>query len=392
VTVAPAPRPDDAGLAEAAAELAGAYVHIPFCRRRCPYCDFAVEAPTADGDERIEVYVAALVAEIAMAEPFGRLDAVNLGGGTPSTLTARQLAQILEALADRNGINAAAEISIEANPEDWSPTLGSQLRACGFTRVSFGVQSFDPVVLSTLGRLHTPEQADAAVIEARAAGFSTNLDLIYGSPVETAASWRASVERALALEPNHVSAYALTVEPGTELARSVLAGAPAPDADIQADRYEYLAAVAEAAGLVRYEVSNWAEPGHHCRYNLATWAQGEYVGFGLGAHDHIAGVRARNHRRLDRYLEAVMRGDRPRLGAEEQQGFAGDQERVMLGLRRVAGVVAGDSGSCLLESEAGRRLVAAGLLAADGGRLRVTDPLRTDTVVRAVLSLSPGEC
>lgn len=383
-------RPDDPGLADAAAVWRSAYVHVPFCRRRCPYCDFAVVV--GEPASTVERYAEAVCREIAMEPSWGPLDAVNFGGGTPSTLGADRLAAILATLDAVHGVSSDAEISLEANPEDWSGDYGDALRTVGFNRVSFGVQSFDPAVLASLGRLHSPEQADAAVAAAVAAGFATvNIDLIYGSPEETTASWAASVDRALASGANHLSAYALTVEAGTELARAVIAGAPAPDPDVQADRYEALQAAAAGSGLVRYEVSNWAAAGHACRYNLATWAQGEYLGFGLGAHDHRDGRRGRNHRRLDRYLGAVAAGDRPRLGEERRDPWEREQERLMLGLRRVAGAVAGPGGEALLRSEAGKRLVDAGILAVSGDRLVVVEPLLTDEASRAAVSVSRGD-
>src|SRR5665811_597812 len=242
-------------------------------------------------------YVKALIAETDLESAPFVLDAVNFGGGTPTRLDPSQLGRILDAVDARFGLVAGAEVSIEANPEDWSPVFATDLRSIGFNRVSFGIQSFDPAVLDALGRRHLPEHASQAVGDARTAGFSTvNMDLIYGTPSESDRSWAATVERAIALEPDHLSAYALTVEGGTALSRSVLAGAPGPDPDTQADRYEYLAETARSAGLVRYEISNWAAPGHACRYNLSTWMMGEFVAFGTGAHDHRNGARSRNIR------------------------------------------------------------------------------------------------
>jgi oxygen-independent coproporphyrinogen-3 oxidase len=386
--------PDDPALADAAASWRSAYVHIPFCRRRCPYCDFAVVADgETTGDDPATRYVAAVLAEIEMEEPWGPLDAVAFGGGTPSTLTAFQLGSIIGAIDRRHGIAADAEISIEVNPEDWSDGYAEGLLGVGMTRTSLGVQSFDAAVLTELGRLHTPEQAAAALVSAVAAGFTTvNLDLIYGTPAEDDDSWHRTVGRALDLGTNHLSAYALTVERGTELSRRVAAGSPAPDPDMQADRYEHLEAAAAAAGLVRYEVSNWARPGHGCRYNLATWAQGEYLGFGLGAHDHKDGVRSRNHRRLDRYQESVAGGSRPRAGSERIDGWRREQERLMLGLRLRCGAAAGEAGAALLSSDEGKRLLAAGVLEVAGDRVRVARPLLTDEAARAVLSVSLGDC
>ncbi len=378
-------------LADAAGGWRSAYVHVPFCRRRCPYCDFAVvagdEALRLGVEDPVERYVDAVVAEIGMEPEWRSLDCINFGGGTPSTMGEGQLGRILAALRERFGVAPDAEVSLEANPEDWSEAAGEAWRRAGVTRVSWGVQSFDPVVLASLGRVHTPAQAAAAVAGSISAGFGVSLDLIYGDPHETASSWWGTVAAALALEPYHLSAYSLTVERGTELSRRVAAGAPQPDPDIQADRFEHLAAVAGTAGLVQYEVSNFARPGHVARYNLSTWGQGEYVAFGLGAHGHRDGVRRRNLRRLDRYLEAVEAGRRPAAGEESLGALDRERERLILGLRRRAGVTPGPLGHRLTASPDGRRLIEAGILSVREDRLVVTKPLLTDAVSRAILEV-----
>ncbi len=384
-------RPDDPALADAAAGRRGAYLHIPFCRRVCPYCDFAVVAGREDLAGR---YVEALVAEIGASAPFpGPLEAVFVGGGTPSRLAPAAGARVLRALEERFGTAPGAEVTLEANPEDWSAPVAEAWAAAGWNRVSLGAQSFDPGVLAALGRRHRPEQAEQAVAAARAAGFaSVNLDLICGSPGESAASWQATVERALATGSDHLSVYALTVEHGTALSRSVAAGAPAPDPDQQAQRWEDAARLAAGAGLVRYETSNFARPGHACLYNLVTWAQGEYAGFGAGAHRHRGGVRSWNLRRVDRYVERLEAGE-PVVSGEERLGaWERERERLVLGLRRAAGVAAGEGGRRLEESAAGRRLASAGVLERGGDRLRVARPLLGDEVARAVLALEEGDC
>lgn len=380
-------RPDDPGLADAAAGEVAAYVHIPFCARICPYCDFAV---VAGRDDRREDYATAVLREIDMEPSWRPLSAVSVGGGTPSRMPPGLLAAIVERLRDRFGLTGDAEVSLEANPEDWTPARSDALRAAGFDRVSFGVQSFDPAVLGALGRLHTPEEAAAAVRTAKASGFrSVNVDLIFGTPGESVDAWRRTLDRALELDPDHVSTYALTVERGTALSRAIRSGAPAPDPDLQADAWELADAVLAGAGLVRYEVSNHARPGHHCRYNLVVWAGGEYLGFGAGAHGHRDGVRRRNVRRLDAYLDRITSGVGPVQGADPRAAWEADQERLMVGLRRTAGAVPGPVGERLLSSEEGRRLVDAGVVAFEDGRLRVSRPLLTDEVVRAVLDLAP---
>ncbi len=385
--------PNSPELAAAAAGWQSGYVHVPFCARRCPYCDFAVVAADEAGGGETDRYVDALAVEIGMESGPFRLDAVNVGGGTPTRLQPAHLGRILEALDTRFGIADGAEVSIEANPEDWTDDLARTLRSIGYNRVSFGVQSLDPAVLGALGRAHSPEQARDAVRVARSAGFTTiNVDLIYGTPEESDASWSCSVDGVLDLEPEHLSAYALTVEGGTGLSRAVLAGAPAPDPDQQADRFEYVAAAAEAAGLVRYEVSNWAGSGHACRYNLSTWMMGEYVAFGTGAHDHRNGIRGRNIRRLDAYLAHVDGDDRPRSGGERLNAFETERERFMVGLRLAAGVESGTIGGPFLASAEGTRLVEAGVIGTSAGRVVVLKPLLTDLVARSVLSVSADDC
>jgi oxygen-independent coproporphyrinogen-3 oxidase len=336
--------------------------------------------------------VAALRKEIALEPDWRPLDAIYVGGGTPSRLPPALLGTIVEDLSDRFGLTERAEVSLEANPEDWNPVVADGLLEAGFERVSFGAQSFDPAVLNSLGRAHTPDQAAVAVAGARRAGFrSVNLDLIFGTPGETQDSWLGSLDRALDLEPDHLSLYALTVERGTALSRAVAAGAAAPDPDVQADAYEAAQKACRASGLIQYEVSNWARADHGCVYNLITWAQGEYLAFGAGAHSHRNNVRRRNFRKLDAYLERLEGGLSPRQGEEELDPWQREQERLMLGLRRNAGVVPGAGGNALLDSPWGRRLEEAAVLGVAGGRLAVRRPLLGDEVARAVLALQPGE-
>jgi putative oxygen-independent coproporphyrinogen III oxidase len=374
-------------LADRAAGLATAYVHIPFCARVCPYCDFAV---VEGRDDLADRYLAALESEIARAEDWRALDAVFVGGGTPSRFGAGRLARVLAALERRFGITGGAEVTLEANPEDWTSDLAAALAGAGYNRVSFGAQSFDPAILTSLGRRHTPDRIEAAVALARHAGFdSVSLDLIFGTPGETRDDWRASVERGIDLDPDHVSCYALTVERGTPLGRSVAAGAPAPDPDHQADEYELADGLLVGAGFERYEVSNWARPGHACLYNLAVWAQGEYEAFGNGAHGFRHGHRFRNVRRLDAYLARIEAHDSPRAGSDPLSGWEQEVDRLFVGLRRAAGVAPGPGTEAFLAAESGRRLRELGLVEVAGDRLRVVNPLLTDEVERAVLDLPP---
>lgn len=370
--------------ADAFAEQAASYVHIPFCSAVCPYCDFAV---VAGQDDLIERYVSAVCAEIDGADPWRPLGAIYLGGGTPSHVDPSLLGEILDALRSKHGITDDCEVSLEANPEDFTTSQASRLVSVGFNRVSFGAQSFDASVLGDLGRRHTPTQITQSIQAARTAGFgNVSVDLIYGTPCESDGSWRATLDRVVALETDHVSCYALTVEGGTPLGRAVRAGAPAPDADTQADRYELADEVLTAAGLHRYEVSNWARPSRECRYNLVVWAQGQYEAYGNGAHGYRRGVRFRNHRRLDAYLAAVEEGRSPRAGFDRVEGWDAEVDRVFVGLRRVVGVANGPATDALLASSEGDVLLRAGVIENEAGRLRVGRPLLTDAVHRSVLA------
>lgn len=364
-----------------------AYIHIPFCSAICPYCDFAV---VADRDDLALRYISAVRAEIERTGPWGPLDSVYFGGGTPSHVEPGLLGRVLEALERQHGIDSGSEISLEANPEEFDEGRARELRALGFNRVSFGAQSFEPAVLMALGRRHGPADIDRSVAAARDAGFeNVSLDLIYGTPGEQ--EWPMSLDRAIALGPEHLSCYALTVERGTPLGRAVAAGAAAPDPDLQAEAYEAAETTLAAAGYSRYEVSNWAIPEHECRYNLTVWAQGEYLAFGNGAHGHRDGKRFRNLRRIDAYIESVEAGGSPRAGADTTSGRDAEIDRLFAGLRRSVGVVPGSGGSALLEQESGRRLTEAGVLGIEDGRLKVAKPLLGDEVLRAVLALGDLE-
>lgn len=367
------------------ADSAGAYVHIPFCSQVCPYCDFAV---VAGADEMADRYVSAVIAEIESTGSWRPLDAVYFGGGTPSHVDPSLLGRVLDTLEAVHGLSAGAEVSLEANPEDFDEGRASKLRSLGFNRVSFGAQSFDQGVLGSLGRRHGPDQIGASVDAARSAGFeNVSLDLIFGTPGEGDVSWNETLRRAIEAEPNHVSCYSLTVEPGTPLSRAVANGAEAPDPDAQADRYESADEELAGAGYRRYEVSNWSKPGFECRYNLTVWAQGEYEAYGNGAHRHRRGVRSRNIRRLDTYIETVERGERPIAGSDPISGWDLELDRLFVGLRMKEGIVLGPGGRSFLESDEGRRLVDAGVVATSGDRLIVTNPLLTDEANRAVLGL-----
>ncbi len=377
-------RPDSPELADQAIHWRSAYVHIPFCARICPYCDFAV---VAGQDDQIDRYHRALLAEIDLSDDWGNLDAVFIGGGTPSKMPAGSIGSVLERLDAKFGLVAGVEISMEANPEDIDAKAARDFAAAGVNRFSLGVQSFDDAVLAGLGRAHTSHDARSAISAARSAVDRVSIDLIYGHPSEDDASWNQTLSTAASAEIDHLSAYSLTVELGTVLSKQVAAGAPAPDDDVQADRWERAAHVLSER-FVRYEVSNYTLDSP-CRYNLATWAQGEYLAFGLGAHGHRNGIRTRNLRRMDRYMEAVEAGKQPLAGQSSVTGWDKEQERLMLGLRRSAGVVTGIGGRLLLESRP--ELAAAGIVAEVDGRLVIAKPLLTDSVIREALAIESPE-
>ncbi len=385
-------QPDDPALVEHARTWRSAYVHIPFCRRRCPYCDFAIVDESQREVSQTERYVDAVVAEIGLVEQSMVLDAVNFGGGTPTRVSVAGLARIVESLSDRFGLADEAEISLEGNPEDLDEDVLASLVGAGFNRLSLGVQSLDDDVLERLGRVHTASDAEAVVVAAREAGFrSVSVDLIFGHPSESDESWRRTVERTLAMEPDHVSTYALTVEAGTALAREIATGAPEPDDDVQASRYELFCDAASDAGIVRYEVSNHAAHGHHCRYNLGTWANADYLGFGMAAHDHVDGERSRNVQRLDHYLDLVAQGVRPRAATESLSSHDEERDGLMLGLRLAAGVPLEGLAAVFAASPIGVALLDAGVLSVDGGQLRA-DPMRSDLAIREALSVSDPDC
>jgi oxygen-independent coproporphyrinogen-3 oxidase len=306
-------------------------VHVPFCARRCDYCAFAT---WTDRSHLIDPYLAAVVTDVerAVAAGMPAVTSVFFGGGTPSLVPAEGLMRVLAALPLAPG----AEVTVECNPDTVTAALVDCYRAAGVNRLSFGVQSMVPHVLAALGRTHDPANVRHAVALARDAGFETfNVDLIYGAAGETLADWRRTVEEALALEPPHVSAYGLTVEPGTPLADDP---ARHPDDDRQAAEYELADELLAGAGLANYEISNWARPGHECRHNLLYWSQGDYLGFGCAAHSHRSGRRWWNVRTPERYVAAVEAGESAEAAGETLDAETRRVEGLQLSLRTRAGV------------------------------------------------------
>jgi len=265
---------------------------------------------------------------------------VFFGGGTPTLLPAADLAAMLGAVRERFGLAAGAEVTTEANPDSVTAESVQALAEAGFTRISFGMQSAVPRVLGLLDRTHDPARVPQAVGWARAAGLAVSLDLIYGTPGESLADWQASLDAALACDPDHLSAYALVVETGTKLAARVRRGElPEPDEDDLADKYELADAVLTGAGLGWYEVSNWARtPADECRHNLAYWRGDDWWGVGPGAHSHVGGVRWWNVRHPRAYAERLAAGASPAHGRETLSAQQRQQEQVLLRVRLAQGL------------------------------------------------------
>lgn len=364
---------------------AGLYVHVPFCLTRCGYCDFNAHAGL-DGLKRPYVEALQLEADLAAPDWDGiRFVSVFLGGGTPTTLSSGTIGSLLDHVRSRFDLEVPGEVTCEANPDTVDQRSLEELRSAGITRLSLGVQSFDPVVLAALERIHPPSSARRAYAAARRAGFDdVNVDLIYGAHGETMASWRRTLEEALTLGPEHLSCYALTVEPATPLGARVAAGVdPAPDPDLQAEMYETTCRVLAAAGYRHYEVSNWALPGHECLHNVGYWEGRPYLGLGAGAHSYRNGRRWWNVRPPGRYMELAAGGHPPTGGEETLDPEDRRLERLLLGIRRAEGVPAE-----WVPAEASAKFVAQGLARLEGGRFALNDT-GLFLASEVVLALSP---
>jgi len=376
----------------------GVYVHVPFCRVRCGYCDFntytadevrGVKQSDYAGQALIEIAQARQVLVATGATPR-EVSTVFFGGGTPTLLPVSQLAQLLGGIRDAWGLAADAEVTTEANPDSVGPDSLAALREAGFTRVSFGMQSAVPHVLATLERTHDPERIPLVVEWARDAGLQVSLDLIYGTPGESLDDWRASLELALAQHPDHLSAYALIVESGTKLARQIARGQVAePDDDLQADMYELADEMLADAGYDWYELSNWAtETAHRSRHNLSYWTGQDWWGVGPGAHSHVGGVRWWNVKHPAAYAERIASGLSPAAGRETLDAATRRTEAVLLTSRVSEGLAISDLDLSGRGAIAG--LIADGLIdgrAALNGRvvLTLSGRLLADAVVRRLL-------
>lgn len=374
----------------------GVYLHVPFCRVRCGYCDFNTYTATELRGARQDAYADEVLREIVLSAalidargPRRAARTVFFGGGTPTLLPPGDLARMLSGVRDTFGIAAGAEVTVEANPDTMNPRVADELAAAGVTRLSIGMQSAVPHVLAALDRTHDPANVATAVAAARGAGLDVSVDLIYGAPGESLDDWRRSVETAVALEPDHVSAYALIIEEGTRLERQIRRGeVPAPDDDLQADMYELADERLAAAGFSWYEVSNWARStDQRSRHNLAYWRGTDWWGYGPGAHSHIAGLRWWNVKHPAAYAQRLAAGDSPAAGRERPDADARRLESVLLRSRIVDGLAIDELDAHARRSVAS--LIADGLIEGpEGVRGRVVltrrGRLMADAVVRAL--------
>lgn len=328
-----------AALADAADQPLSLYLHVPFCATRCGYCDFNTYTDAELGPTSLrQRYLGAAHHEIALARRVlgeREVSTVFLGGGTPTLLGADDLIGLLDDVRKTFGLVDGAEATTEANPESVDAGYLARLREGGFTRLSFGMQSQVPHVLATLERRHTPQRALDCVGWARQAGFEhVSLDLIYGTPGESLPQWRESLEAAVSVDVDHVSAYALIVEDTTPLARRIRRGEVAmPDDDDLADKYLMAEELLTGAGMSCYEISNWARPGGECRHNLAYWRGLPWWGIGPGAHSHVGGYRWWNVKHPRAYAERLETGTSPGHAAETLSADDRRVERVLLELR-----------------------------------------------------------
>jgi len=371
----------------------GVYVHVPFCASRCGYCDFnTYTASELGGGGSQAEYAGTVAMEIGQARSsFGAgapvAQTVFFGGGTPTLLPPADLVRILDAVRDAFGLAPDAEVTTEANPESVDAASLRALRAGGFNRISFGMQSARPHVLAVLDRQHTPGRTAEVVAMARDAGFEhVNVDLIYGTPGETDDDWRASLEAAIATGVDHVSAYSLIVEDGTRLAARMQRGElPRPDDDVAADRYLIADEMLSAAGFEWYEVSNWARSrAARSRHNLLYWTDADWWGFGPGAHSHRDGVRWWNVKHPTTYAARLAAGESPAQGSETLTAAERRMEDVMLRVRLRDGLPLDLVGDAVDAVDA---LCDEGLLTVETDRVALTlrGRLLADAVVRRLV-------
>ena len=379
-----------------------AYVHIPFCTVKCGYCDFNTYTSNELGTLKQSDFAATLIGEIILSAEIlqesnvapRKLKTVFFGGGTPSLLPAADLIAILDELESKFGFQSDAEITFEANPDSVTRESLSALKNAGFTRISIGMQSAVRDVLKTLERTHNPENVAIALDIAKSLGFRTSLDLIFGAPGETLQQWEQTVLEVIELDPGHLSAYSLIVEPGTKLARQISSGELADvDEDLQADKYELGDKLLTDAGYSWYEISNWSKSEDlKSNHNLAYWSGQDWWGYGPGAHSHLGSVRWWNHKHPLSYANLLEKNTSPAAGREQLDSKTAALERILLESRTSSGMSIEQikklqPGSHLAISQ----LIAEGLIEgpeAIAGKLLLTlkGRLLADAVVRALSS------
>lgn len=355
--------------------MPGLYIHVPFCVRKCRYCDFYSVPSCGELQDR---YLAALAVELSRLPAGFKADTVFVGGGTPTSLPAERLERLLGLI---RAASSPAEWTVEANPGTLDRENATLLKAAGVNRVSLGIQSFDAASLEFLGRIHTADEASAAFALLRETGFTNvSVDLMYGIPCASRATVAADLDAAIALAPEHVACYALIFEEGTELTRLRDAGRVREvDDDEQLEQYRMVRRVLGANGLRHYEISNFARPGFECRHNLLYWSGGDYIGCGPAAHSHRCGVRWSNVRDVAAYCERIESDAWPRDFEEKLEPEAKARETLIMSLRRLDGVPrdefrerTGFDYHALRGAEIAR-LVGLGMLTESGGRLRLTE-------------------
>jgi oxygen-independent coproporphyrinogen-3 oxidase len=379
-----------------------AYVHIPFCTVKCGYCDFNTYTSNELGTLKQSDFAATLIGEISRSSNIlqqsnvapRKLKTVFFGGGTPSLLPATDLISILNALESNFGFQSDAEITVEANPDSVTRESLSALKEAGFTRISIGMQSAVPDVLKTLERTHNPENVAIALEIAKSLGFITSLDLIFGAPGESLSQWEDTIDQVIGLDPGHLSAYSLIVEPGTKLARQISSGELTEvDEDLQADKYELADKLLSKAGYSWYEISNWSKtPELKSNHNLAYWSGQDWWGYGPGAHSHLGSVRWWNHKHPLTYANLLEKNTSPAAGREQLDSETAALERILLESRTSEGMSIDQIKKLQPGSElAISQLIADGLIEgpeAIAGKLLLTlkGRLLADAVVRALSS------
>ena len=374
------------------------YVHIPYCVRRCGYCDFNTYTPSelsisSDLTQTSKSYIDLLIREIEFARETSdatSVPSIFFGGGTPTLMSPDDLGRVIQSIRSRFEFTPDIEITTEANPDTVTKEKLAQLRSAGFNRISFGMQSSIPHVLKVLDRTHNPENVFAATEWAREVGFEEiSVDLIYGTPGESMADWESSIDTALSLPITHVSAYALIVEDGTKVGAQVKRGdVVMPDDDQTADKYLLADAKFSAAGFDWYELSNWSKPGSQSRHNLAYWYGNNWWGAGAGAHSHIDGRRFWNVKHPATYTQKVLESGNPMLEQEILTPLQKREEKILLEIRLSSGIALADLSAGEIERLS--EFLGEGFLRRDSwdsGRvvLSNTGRLIADRIVREIL-------